>query len=309
MAPAATYNQSMAYKTILVHVDEAPHTAARILMAAELALQEGAHVIGVATTGVSRFLYHNETVDENDPNLARHLEVLRARAGRALAEFAPRLHALGVQSMEQRILDDEAGAGISLVARHADLVIVGQSDPRGRGADVPAEVLAGSGRPVLVLPFNARTSSAIAVSPDGVASPGGPAPARHILVAWNASREAGRAIHDALPLLRRADTVTLAIFDAEERPGLFGEPAGSDILAWLERHGVQAALVQEQSERQGLLKRANNVGERLLALAGERGCDLLVMGAYGHSRFRETLLGGVTRTVLDGTALPLLMSH
>jgi nucleotide-binding universal stress UspA family protein len=299
----------MAYKTILVHVDEAPHSAARILLAGELALQEGAHVIGVATTGISRFLYQNETVDDKDPNLARHLDILRERAGHALAEFAPRLQALGVQSFEQRILDDEPAAGLSLMARHADLVIVGQLTPNGRGPDVPAEVLAGSGKPVLVIPFAARPSGAIAVSSDGVASPGGPAPARHILVAWNASREAGRAVQDALPLLRRADSVTVAIVDADARPGVFGEPAGTDILAWLERHGVMAKLVLGQSERQGILKRPGNVGEQLLVLAGERDCDLLVMGAYGHSRFRETLLGGVTRSVLDAMTLPLLMSH
>ncbi len=299
----------MAYKTILVHVDDAPHSAARVLLAGELALQEGAHVVGVATTGISRFLYQNETVDDSDPNLARHLDILRERAGQALAEFAPRLQALGVQSFEQRILDDEAAAGLSLMARHADLVIVGQLDPNGRGPDVPAEVLAASGKPVLVMPFAARTSPAIAVGNDGVASPGGPAPARHILVGWNASREAGRALQDALPLLRRAACVTVAIVDPEARPGLFGEPPGTDVLAWLERHGVLANLVLGHGERQGLLQRSGHVGEQLLALAAERACDLLVMGAYGHSRLRETLLGGVTRSVLDAMTLPLLMSH
>jgi nucleotide-binding universal stress UspA family protein len=299
----------MAYKTILVHVDEAPHSAARILLAGELALQEGAHVVGIATTGISRFLYQNETVDDKDPNLARHLDILRERASHALAEFAPRLQALGVQSFEQRILDDEPSAGLSLLARHADLVIVGQLAPNGRGPDVPADVLLGGGKPVLVLPFAARTSAAISVTRDGVASPGGPAPARHILAAWNASREAGRALQDALPLLRRADSVTVAIIDAEARRGVFGDPAGTDVLAWLERHGVMASVVLGQGERPGLLKRAGSVGEQLLALAAERDCDLLVMGAYGHSRFRESLLGGVTRSLLDAMTLPLLMSH
>lgn len=299
----------MAYKTILVHVDEAPHSAARIVLAGELALQEGAHVVGIATTGISRFLYQNETVDDSDPNLARHLDILRSRASHALAEFAPRLQGMGVQSFEQRILDDEAAAGLNLVARHADLVVVGQLAPNGRGPDTTAEVLAGSGKPVLVLPFAARPSAAISVTSDGIASTGGPAPARHILVAWNASREAGRALQDALPLLRRADSVTLAIFDGDRRPGLFGDPPGSEVQAWLERHGVMAGLVLANSERQGILKRPGNVAEQLLALAAERDCDLLVMGAYGHSRFRETLLGGVTRSVLDAMTLPVLMSH
>lgn len=299
----------MAYKTILVHVDEAPHSAARILLAGELALQDGAHVIGVATTGISRFLYQNETVDEEDPHLARHLDILRERARRALAEFAPRLQAMGVQSLEQRVLDDDASAGLSLMARHADLVIVGQLDPRQRGPDVPADVLAASGKPVIVLPLSARTTATIAVTRDGVASSGGPAPARHILAAWNASREAARALQDALPLLRRAERVTLAIIDAAAHPAQFGDPPGTDILAWLERHGVRASVVLGQGEHQGLLRRAAEAGPQLLALAAERDCDFVVMGAYGHSRLRETLMGGVTRSVLDTTTLPLLLSH
>ncbi|HEY1151244.1 MAG TPA: universal stress protein [Pseudoduganella sp.] len=300
----------MGYKTILVHADEAPPSAARILLAAELALREGAHVIGVATTGISRFLYPGETVDEQDMNLMRHLDVLRERAAQALAEFTPRLRHVGVQSFEQRVLDDEAGAGISLMARHADLVIIGQSGANQRGVpDVPAEVLSGAGRPVLILPYEARATSAIAVDSAGVASPGAPLPGRHILVAWNASKEAARALADALPFLQRADSVTLAIFDADERPGIYGDAPGSEVQAWLERHDVRAQIVTEQTERQGLLKRPGNTGDALLAMAGERDCDLLVMGAYGHSRFRESLLGGVTRTVLDAMHLPVLMSH
>jgi len=300
----------MSYKTILVHADDAPHSAARILLAGELALQEGAHVIGVATTGISRFLYQGETVDEQDLNLMRHLDVLRERAEQSLAEFAPRLRHMGVQSFEQRVLDDEAGAGVSLLARHADLVVIGQAAPQGRGpSDVLAEILSGAGRPVLILPHTMRASSAISVDSTGVASPGAPLPGRHVLVAWNASKEAARALDDALPFLRRADRVTLAIFDADERPGVYGEPAGSEVRAWLERHGVRALIALEQTERQGLLKRPGNTGEALLAMAGACDCDLLVMGAYGHSRFRESLLGGVTRTVLEAMTLPVLMSH
>jgi nucleotide-binding universal stress UspA family protein len=305
---AAAYNQAMGYKTILVHVDEAPHSAARVLLAAELALQEGAHVIGVATTGISRFLYHRETIDSDDPNLALHLDVLRARARRALSEFAPRLQSLGVTSLEERVLDDEAGAGLNQLARTADLLIVGQNDPQRHAGDTVAEVLSGAGRPVLILPLAARTSSAINVSADGTASPGAPAPARHVLVAWNASKEAARALLDAMPLLRRADSVDLAIFDDGQMAG-HGEQVGNDVLVWLARHGVRAQLLVQPSAPQGLLKRPATVAEGLLAMASERGSDLLVMGAYGHSRFRETLLGGVTRSMLEMMTVPLLMAH
>ncbi|WBS04716.1 universal stress protein [Pseudoduganella sp. SL102] len=302
----------MGYKTIVVHVDEAPHSAARVLMAADLALQHGAHVIGVALTGVSRFLYQNEMVDDEDPNLALHLDVLRERARRALAGFAPQLHALGVHSVEERVLDDEPGAGLALVARHADLAIVGQAPPDGRSgspAAFPAEVLTESGCPVMVVPFTARPRGSISVTPAGVASPGAPSPGRHILVAWNASKEAARAVREALPLLARADKVTLAMIDADLRPAAFGDTPGADVLAWLARHGISADTQVRQTARQGLLKRPGDVGEALLMLAGETGCDLVVLGAYGHSRFRETLLGGVTRTVLEAMTMPVLMAH
>jgi len=301
----------MTYKTILVHLDETPHVAARVLMAAELAVQHDAHVIGVALTGVSRFLYQNEMVDEQDPNLARHLDVLRERAARALAGFAPQLRALGVQSFEERLLDDEPGAGLALVGRHADLAIVGQALPGqyGGATGFPAEVLTESGCPVLVVPHTARPLSSISVSTAGVASPGAPTPARDVLVAWNASKEAARAMREALPLLRRADKVTVAILDADLHPALFGEPPGGDVLAWLARHGVTAHVALASSPRQGLLKRPSQVGESLLALAAERSCDMMVLGAFGHSRFRETLLGGVTRTVLDAMTVPVLMAH
>lgn len=301
----------MTYKTILVHLDEAPHVGARVLLAAELALQHDAHVIGVALTGVSRFLYQNEMVDEQDPNLARHLDVLRERAARALGGFAPQLRALGVRSFEERVLDDEPGAGLALVARHADLAIVGQAlpDQRGAAASFPAEILTESGCPVLVVPHTARPRASIAVSTAGIASPGAPVPGRDILIAWNAGKEAARAVREALPLLRRAERVTVAIFDAELHPALFGDAPGAQVLAWLGRHGVTAQVTLGASPRHGLLKRPSQVGESLLALAAERGCDLMVLGAFGHSRIRETLLGGVTRAVLDGMTVPVLMAH
>lgn len=300
----------MTYKTILVHLDETPHVAARVLMAAELALQHEAHVIGVALTGVSRFLYQNEMVDEQDLNLARHLDVLRERAARALAGFAPQLRALGVHSFEERLLDDEPGAGLALLGRHADLAIVGQALPEQHGAaGFPAEVLTESGSAVLVVPHTARPLSSISVSTAGVATQGAPAPGHDVLVAWNASKEAARAVREALPLLRRADKITVAILDADLHPVLFGDPPGADLLAWLARHGVTAQVTLASSPRQGLLKRPSQVGESLLALAAERGCDMMVLGAFGHSRFRETLLGGVTRTVLDAMTVPVLMAH
>jgi len=293
----------MAYRSILVHVDETPRVAERIRYAVELALQDDGHLLGVALTGISRVLYQNAILDEQDPNLALHLNFLRERANRALEQFVPLVQRLGLQSFEQRVVDDDPGAGLSLLARHADLVVIGQADPEHvatmAGTEFPAQVLTNSGRPVLVVPYT------------GLPRPAGAAhaPARRVLVAWNGSKEAARAVREALPLLKRADRVFIAVFDPDYQKALHGESPGCDLLKFLMRHGIDAEILVRQTQRGGMLKRPSGTGEALLSLASDQECDLLVLGAYGHSRFRETLLGGVTRTVLESMTLPVLMAH
>lgn len=293
----------MAYRTILVHVDETPRVAERIRYAVELALQDDGHVLGVALTGISRVLYQNAILDEQDPNLALHLNFLRERANRALEQFAPLVQRLGLRSFEQRVVDDDPGSGLSLLARHADLVVIGQADPEHvstvAGTEFPAQVLTHSGRPVLVVPYAGLTR------PAGAAH----APARRILIAWNGSKEAARAVREALPLLKRADSVNIAVFDPDYQKALHGESPGCDLLKFLMRHGIDAEILVRQTERAGMLKRPSGTGEALLSLAQDQESDLLVLGAYGHSRFRETLLGGVTRTVLETMTVPVLMAH
>ncbi|MBY0240722.1 MAG: universal stress protein [Burkholderiaceae bacterium] len=293
----------MAYRSILVHVDETPRVAERIRYAVDLALQDDGHLLGVALTGISRVLYQNAILDEQDPNLALHLNFLRERANRALEQFAPLVQRLGLQSFEQRVVDDDPGAGLSLLARHADLVVIGQADPEHvatmAGTEFPAQVLTHSGRPVLLVPYA------------GLPRPAGAAhaPARRILVAWNGSKEAARAVREALPLLKRADQVLIAVFDPDHQKALHGESPGGDLLKFLMRHGIDGEILVRQTQRGGMLKRPSGTGEALLSLASDQACDLLVLGAYGHSRFRETLLGGVTRTVLESMTLPVLMAH
>ncbi|KQV84909.1 universal stress protein [Massilia sp. Root351] len=293
----------MSYKSILVHVDEAPRVAERIRLAVELALQDDGHLLGVAMTGIARALYQNAIVDEQDPNLALHLNFLRERANRALEQFGPLVQRLGLQDFAQRVVDDDPGAGLSVMARHADLVVIGQADPEhvstSAGSDFPAQVLTHSGRPVLVVPY--------AGLPLPASAQGGPA--RRVMLAWNASREAARAVHEALPLLRRAERVHVAVFDADNQRALHGDAPGAELLQYLARHGIEADVLLRQSPRAGLLKRPTGTGEALLSLVAEQNCDLLVLGAYGHSRFRETLLGGVTRTVLESMTVPVLMAH
>lgn len=276
----------MTYPTILVHVDESARSAERVGLAAQLALRGAAHLIGVAPTGVSRFLYHSMPPDKDDATLALHLDMLRAQSRSALAAFEAQCHGAGVASCEARVIDDEAGAGINLHGRAADLIVVGQGD-------LATHVISGAGRPVLVAPHACSASTV----------------GRRVLVAWDGGREAARALQLALPLLKEAEQLDIAVFEVPSDPHTVADALAADPRPWLLRHGITASLALHAPQHQRRLNRRHEVGERLLALAGDRQADLLVMGAYGHSRFRESLLGGVTRTVLEAMHLPVLMAH
>jgi nucleotide-binding universal stress UspA family protein len=123
-----------------------------------------------------------------------------------------------------------------------------------------------------------------------------------VLVGWDSSREATRAINDAMPLLQAAQAVTVLAIDPTDGPAGHGEMPGADIALHLARHGVKATIESTVSAGIG-------IGNVLLSRASDLGADLLVMGAYGHSRVRELVLGGSTRTVIESMTLPVLMSH
>lgn len=288
----------MNYKTILVHVDDSAQCAVRIAAAAEIAQHNDAHLIGAALSGVSRFLYQSMPAEANDPTLALHLDFLRERGRDALALFTRQMAGSPGTAFEGRLIDDEAGAGISLHGRAADLVVVGQADPDHAQpallADFPAYVVIHSGRPVLVLPFGQGRDAAFAP--------------REVLVSWDASREAARALQLALPLLAQAASVHIAVFDNRSAPRTVADATAADPVAFLARHGIAADLAIYPVEQRRAHRR-HETGDALLQLAAARGASLLVMGAYGHSRFRETILGGATRTVLEGMTLPVLMAH
>lgn len=174
------------------------------------------------------------------------------------------------------------------MAHTADLAVVaGPANDGAEGSiahDFVASLLLGSGRPVLVVPPGA------AAPDDGGA----------ILVAWRPGAEAARALHDALPLLRRAPRVDVVMVD----PGSAteGDQALSDITAHLARHGVRANPVVQAA-------RGRPVSAILLEHAREMPAQLIVAGGYGHSRLREWVMGGVTRELLLGSPVPLLLSH
>ena len=179
----------------------------------------------------------------------------------------------------------------ALHARHADLSVLGA--PAGFPADDAAAVrrlfaglLFESGRPVLVIPPHHPCQW----------------PAAHAVVAWQPTREATRALHDAMPLLARATSVDVLMVDPEPRTGGHGELPGADIGTHLARHGLKVNVVQRERGR-------DSVATALLRHAADTNAGLLVAGGFGHSRLREWMLGGTTDGLLEAMHLPVLFSH
>ena len=176
-----------------------------------------------------------------------------------------------------------------LHARYVDLVVCGQenpADPSCESRGLAARVALESGRPVLLIP----AKGAFSVIGDNV------------VVAWDAKREAVRAISDAMPILETARHVSVVTINAQATdPENRGLPA-ADIGLHLARHGVE-------TQAKNLFGAPAAVGELLLAAAHDESADLLIMGAYGHARLRETIFGGVTDHMLARTDLPVLIAH
>jgi nucleotide-binding universal stress UspA family protein len=192
-------------------------------------------------------------------------------------------------SAESRMIDASmAGAAemFGRLARRFDLSIVGQAEPDKLAAEelTVEGALFDSGRPTLVVPYIQRGGLKLG----------------RVLLAWDGSRTAARAIGDAIPLLSRSRTVELVIVSGE--PGKVDEVPGADMGQHLARHGLK---INVKRVPLGDI----DVRDVILSYAADSGADLLVMGGYGHSRLREFILGGVTRGILESMTVPVLMSH
>ncbi|MFM9884234.1 MAG: universal stress protein [Burkholderiales bacterium] len=273
----------MRFKTILVHASDERRTMIRVELAALIAAKSGGE-LSVLYTPVSAALgLHAQMagVSEHgadDPKMHADLELARRVAAAA-----------GVPC-EWIAIRDEPVAALLARGRCADLIVLGQRDPRAEGytdaPDLPAEVVLGAGRPVLIVPF-AGTFSAFG---------------EHVVIAWNGTRESARAVADALPILAHAKSV-LILSGAENKTAKTRiVAAATGVIRFLERHGVKAEL-------HDLGRHRFDVGAKILAFCAERNADLLVMGAYGHSRARELVLGGVTQSLMEAMTVPVLMSH
>jgi len=273
------------YKTIIVHVDESPLVEARVRAAAWLATTHAAHLVGCAATGMSWPAYAMLT-GSMAIMPADEFESLRRLGRTSLHAFAARARQLGVESVEERLVEDENRDALLLQARYADLVVTGQD--AGDAATVrglPQYLALHGARPLLVVP----------PTYDGAPI------AENVVAGWDGSIQALRALSGAMPILVQARSVRLAIVNPDRESGLHGEEPGADMALYLARHGVRVEVLVERTQA--------SPGDALLGIARDGGAGLLVTGAFGHNRYRELVLGGVTRVLLERATLPLLLAH
>ncbi|KVC70492.1 universal stress protein [Burkholderia ubonensis] len=279
----------MGYKSILVHLDTSGRAHARLELALRLARRFDAHLTALSAIytpepvsfyvmagSADYFREHRERCDERLAALERlfHAETTRAKV-----------------SADWIAADARANTVVPRHARHADLVIVGQGDPNDPETYIddqfPENLVLSAGRPVLFVPYAGDY----------------PSLGERVLVAWDGSREAVRATHDAMPFIERAKrTTVVAVVNGNHADAGVRIP-GADAALMLARHASDVNVLDIECGA------GASIGDTLLSRAYETGTDLLVMGAYGHARWRELVMGGVTRTVLASMTLPVLMSH
>ncbi len=273
----------MAIKHILVHLDEQRHLKATAEAACNIAAASDAHVTGFYTIPRISIPTYAESRIPTEV-VAAHDQAAEEEAVKAEKEFASIAGNAGclydwqaVKGYADKLINDQA--------RYTDMVVMGQaspSKPSPHSVAVENHVIMGCARPVLIIP---RV---------GVSGEIG----NRVLVAWNGTREAVRAVNDAMPLLERAKHVEVLTIDAgrDDR-----DIPGADICQYLARHGVNAEAAS--------VKKQGSTTDTLLSYAKDNSASLVVMGAYGHSRLREFVMGGATYNMLQNADVSVLMSH
>lgn len=279
----------MSIKDILLVLDKGTAAPARTEFAALLANRIGARLTGLYARPFSIPYTACFSEAAMSGELVAEVERLEDEQQALVnTDFHNAMNRHGVDADWHSAIGDPLST-IAVASRYMDLVITSQSDPEAVKTaywlPMPAEVAAHAAGAALIMPNTGTCSSDI----------------RHVLVAWNASREASRAVREAIPFLKAADKVTVVVIDAKGSDTGHGQDPGVDITRYLARHGINVDL-------QGLTAADEDVHAVLLSHAFEIGADLLVAGCRGQSRLREFLLSGATRGLLSHMTLPILMA-
>ena len=273
---------------LLVHLDASAQAQPRLEAACRIGQAHGAAVTALyAVTPSFVDLPFSPTVGPGMADALRDID--DERRARARVAFEHSLTATAGKAAWAEVQDDPIIAVFARQALYADLLVLGQHDPSSTPSDgVPSDfveaVMAASGRPALILPYIGAAREI----------------AETVVIAWKPTREAARAVSAAMPLLQQVRRVHILSWSGAEEGVIGGD--GLNLNGYLKLNGVEATWHRQGDEPELL-------GELLLSRAFDLGADLLVMGCYGHSRTREWVLGGTSRTVLRSMTLPVLMVH
>lgn len=277
------------YKTILVHLSSAASMGSTMRLAASVARRQGAHLIGTASSGMAEVNYLLALGAPMAMMPGSEIDLLRSDAETKLGQFEAHCREFGVDSYETRLFDLTTEDALLMQSRYCDLVIAGQGEIHSSSVLMPLQLtgalVSKAARPVLLVPQDCNADAAF----------------ERILVAWNGSLEASRAVAFGMPLIRAAAKVVVAVINPDqERIDTGGEP-GADLATYLARQHPAVELVRRDTHEP--------IHTALAAVARETGADLMLGGAYGHSRWHDWVLGSTTRALLEQAQLPILMSH
>ena len=280
----------MTYKTILVHLADVERAPRLIEAAVAMADRMRAHLIGLAVTPPFVVV---PAMDGTGVTVSvdQHRDAYQADIAALKSQFIKGTDGRTFTS-EWREADAGFATAVGTIieqSRTADIVIASQQDPAWRYSSMleePERIAIESGRPLLLIP----NSGKVAVPP------------KNVTIAWNARREATRAVFDAMPLLKLAASVNVVWINPEKEPEVAGDVPAAELCAMLARQGIKC--IASQASAIGA-----DVGHEMLRQAQAFGSDLLVMGCYGHSRLREFVLGGASKHIMQHAHLPVLLSH
>lgn len=277
----------MSIKDMIVHVDGAEATKTRVQFAIALAKAHDAHLVGIAFAPTALLPLYGPDVGFAD--MAEVMASVKTQSEAALKAFQERAELEGIKAEGRLVqcVSDEFPEDFAMCARNFDIVILGQprdGDPLIGQYALVERCLFASGRPVIIVPAAPANSGL-----------------KTIVAAWDGSAEAARAFNDALIFMRPATRVVLLVASSIAQTSDTEIPT-TDIVAHLRRHGVTAEVMQVNA-------RDAEIGRILLTTCRELQADMMVMGAFHHSRLRQYILGGVTLTMLEQATTPLFLAH
>jgi nucleotide-binding universal stress UspA family protein len=275
-------------KDVLVHLDPSKHCRKRLELAVSLARRLDARLEGyyvMPDLQISPF-----TADQFPPERLMQIQA-------AAAEVRDRVHRFFDESLDATDIRHDwvetRGEPVELLtgrARVSDLAILGQVDPDEEQTtmprSLPEEVALASGRALIVVPYAGAFQSL----------------GERVLIAWNASAQAARAVGDALPLLSSAKHVSVLGVGGGNEEWRYGNVPEGELVQYLDRHGIKAEMHRTTAGDA-------EIGDLILSRAADEAADLIVMGVYGHSRLRELVLGGVSQHIFRHMTVPVFMAH